>query len=120
MDTWLWEMVAKHVVADRAALTYHEQRLIERHDDASGVTCINKIYRTVIKSKVAAEIKKKANLLRDQLKVTEAKTAFTIKKNGVKKRFGFSSTSRRGSATREEALKDAMQFVQDQYMAFYQ
>ena len=119
-NTWSWEMLSKHVVVDRPALTFHEKKLIQRHDDNSGVVCINKIYRTVIKEKVRDEKRKRTNLLRDQLKINEAKSSIVIKKNGVKKRWSFSSSGRRGSATREEALNAAMQFVQNQYMAFYQ
>ena len=118
-NTWSWEMVSKHVVVDRPALTFHEKKLIQRHDDNSGVVCINQIYRAVIKERVRDENRKRANLLRDKLKINEAKGSIVIKKNGIRKRWGFSTSGRRGSATREEALYEAMQFVQDKYMTFY-
>jgi len=119
-DTWNWEMLSKHVVSDRTGLTYHEQRLIERHDDANGVTCVNKIYRAVIKSKTQAAERKQANLLRDQLELKSEKGRFSIKKNGIRKRFGFSTTGRRGSLTQAEALQRATQFIENEYMVFYQ
>ena len=131
-NTWSHQRYSRHILRTHRArpgeehtaiaktaseLLRHRERVLARYGGLS--ECLNKEYAKLSKKQNKSDDKHLKNVLQNQLTIKQCAKEFRIQKNGIRKSFRYSTTGRRG-LTREEALLAAQNYLNLEYLNFFE